>query len=147
MGKVNKMTVAFFGHRDAGENIKPKIKEVVIDLIENHNADKFLVGNNGNFDTTVRGVLADAEKIYPHIKYFVVLAYLPTEKREYEDHSHSVYPEGLEGVPLRFAISKRNELMVQQSQTVVTHVIRTYGGAYRFKALAEKKGKLVINIE
>lgn len=140
------MTVAFFGHRDTGENIKPKIKEVVIDLIENHNADTFLVGNNGSFDAMAKGVLEEIEKLYPHIKYRVVLAYLPTEKREYDDHSHSVYPEGIESVPLRFAISKRNELMVRQSDTVVTHVTRTYGGAYRFKTLAEKKGKRVINI-
>ena len=141
------MTVSFFGHRDAGEGIKSKIKEVVIDLIENYNADKFLVGNNGSFDNMVRCILSDAEKNYPHIKYSVVLAYLPTENRVREDYSHSVYPEGLEGVPLRFAISKRNELMVQQSETVVTHVTRTYGGAYRFKTFAEKKGKRVINIE
>lgn len=141
------MTVSFFGHRDAGEGIKSKIKEVVIDLVENYNADKFLVGNNGHFDEMVRSVLFDVEKSYPHIQYSVVLAYLPTENRVREDYSHSVYPEGLEGVPLRFAISKRNELMIRQSDVVVTHVIRTYGGAYHFKTLAEKKGKKVINIE
>ncbi len=141
------MTVVFFGHRDAKEGIKPKIKEVIIDLIENYNADKFLVGNNGYFDEMVKDILFDVEKSYPHIKYSVVLAYLPSEKREHEDYSHSVYPEGLEGALPRFAISKRNELMVQQSDVVVTHVIRTYGGAYHFKALAEKKGKRVINIE
>lgn len=140
------MVVAFFGHRDASEDIKPKIKEVVTDLIENHGADTFLVGNNGSFDAMVKGVLAEAEKEYPHVSYSIMLAYLPTEKREYEDHSHTVFPEGLEKVPLRFAISKRNELMVKRCHTVVAYVTHSYGGAYNFKAMAEKKGKTVINI-
>lgn len=48
------MTVAFFGHRDTPPIIEPKLKEIIIDLIENHDADKFLVGNNGNFDFLVR---------------------------------------------------------------------------------------------
>ncbi len=83
------MVVAFFGHRDAREDIKPKIKEVITDLIENHGADTFLVGNNGKFDAMVTNVLTEAEALYPHIKYSVVLAYHPVEKREYEDHSHT----------------------------------------------------------
>ena len=133
------MVVAFFGHRDAREDIEPKIKETVKDLIENHGADTFLVGNNGNFDAMVKKVLTKAEELYPHVKYSVVLAYLPIQKKEYEDHSHSVFPEGLEKVPLRFAISKRNELMIKRCQTVVAYVTHNYGGAYRFKTMAEKK--------
>lgn len=140
------MVVAFFGHKDAGADIKPKIKEVVKDLIENHQADIFLVGNNGSFDSMVKSVLAEAEKFYPHVKYNVVLAYHPVQIKENDDYSHTVFPEGLEKVPVRFAISKRNELMIKQSQTVVAYVTRSYGGAYKFKTIAEKKGKKVINI-
>ena len=140
------MVVTFFGHRDAGSEIKEKIKEEIIRLIENDGADTFLVGNNGNFDAMVKSVLDELEKAYD-IKYNIVLAYLPTKKREYDDHSHTVFPEGLESVPKRFAISKRNEMMIKECDIVITHVIRNYGGAYQFKALAEKKSKRVINIK
>ena len=35
------MVCSFFGHKDAGEDIKPKIYDVVEVLIVNHQADVF----------------------------------------------------------------------------------------------------------
>ena len=52
-------TCTFFGHRDCPETIKPKIREAVIDLIENHGVTMFYVGNQGNFD---RLVLASGDR-------------------------------------------------------------------------------------
>ena len=37
----------FFGHRDCPSSIKPKLREVLIDLIENHAVDMFYVGQQG----------------------------------------------------------------------------------------------------
>lgn len=34
----------FFGHQDCPSSIKPKLREVLIDLIENHTVDMFYVG-------------------------------------------------------------------------------------------------------
>ena len=34
----------FFGHRDCPSSIKPKLREALIDLIENHTVDMFYVG-------------------------------------------------------------------------------------------------------
>jgi hypothetical protein len=105
----------------------------------------FYVGNNGNFDTMVRRQLKDLSHTYP-ITYSVVLAYLPTEKNKYDDLTNTIYPEGIESVPKRFAISYRNKWMIQQSDIVVTYVTYTYGGAWQFKALAERQGKMVIEL-
>ena len=33
----------FFGHRDCPESIKPQLREVLIDLITNHDIDMFYV--------------------------------------------------------------------------------------------------------
>lgn len=52
-------TCTFFGHRDCPDTIKPRLREVLVDLIENHNMDMFYVGNQGHFDAIVRGVLRD----------------------------------------------------------------------------------------
>lgn len=139
------MVCTFFGHKDTPKEIEPTLRSTLIDLIENKNVNVFYVGNNGNFDTMVRRQLEDLSQTYP-IAYSVVLAYLPTEKNKYDDLTHTIYPEGLEIVPKRFAISWRNKWMIQQSDIVVTYVTRNFGGAAQFKELAEKLSKDVINL-
>ena len=138
-------TVTFFGHKDTPKEIEPTLRSTLIDLIENKNVNVFYVGNNGNFDTMVRRQLEDLSQTYP-ITYSVVLAYLPTEKNKYDNLTNTIYPEGLETVPKRFAISWRNKWMIQQSDVVVTYVTRTYGGAWQFKVAAERQNKTVIKL-
>lgn len=139
------MTVTFFGHKDTPEEIEPTLRSTLIDLIENHDATVFYVGNNGNFDTMVRRQLEELSQTYP-ITYSVVLAYLPTKKSEYDNFTNTLLPEGIETVPKRFAISYRNKWMTQQADTVVTYVTHTYGGAWQFKAKAESQGKILIEL-
>ena len=142
---MKEQTVTFFGHRDTPKETEPALRLTLIDLIENKNATVFYVGNNGNFDTMVRRQLEDLSQTYP-ITYSVVLAYLPTEKNKYDNLTNTIYPEGLENVPKRFAISYRNKWMIQQADTVVSYVIRTYGGAAKFKELAERLDKTVFEL-
>lgn len=139
------MVCTFFGHKNTPKEIEPTLRSTLIDLIENKNVNVFYVGNNGNFDTMVRRQLEDLSQTYP-ITYSVVLAYLPTEKNKYDDSSNTIYPEGLETVPKRFAISWRNKWMIQQSDIVVTYVTHSFGGAARFKEMAERLNKHVINL-
>ena len=139
------MICTFFGHKDTPKEIEPTLRSTLIDLIENKNVNVFYVGNNGNFDTMVRRQLEDLSQTYP-ITYSVVLAYLPTEKNKYDNLTNTIYPEGLETVPTRFAISWRNKWMIQQSDVVVTYVTRTYGGAWQFKVAAERQNKTVIKL-
>ena len=138
-------TVTFFGHKDTPKEIEPTLRSTLIDLIENKKVNVFYVGNNGNFDTMVRRQLEDLSQTYP-ITYSVVLAYLPDEKNRYDDMTGTLYPEGLETVPKRFAISWRNKWMLRQADTVITYVTHSFGGAAQFKVLAEKQGKNVINL-
>ena len=139
------MVCTFFGHKDTPKEIEPTLWSTLIDLIENKNVNVFYVGNNGNFDTMVRRQLEDLSKTYP-ITYSVVLAYLPTEKNKYDNLTNTIYPEGLETVPKRFAISWRNKWMIQQSDIVVTYVTHNFGGAAQFKEMAARMGKTVFNI-
>lgn len=139
------MTVTFFGHKDTPKEIEPTLRTTLVDLIENHGATEFYVGNNGNFDTMVRRQLENLSQTYP-ITYNVVLAYLPTEKNKYDDLTNTIYPEGIETPPKRFAISYRNKWMIKQADIVVTYVTHSFGGAWQFKVLAEKQGKIVIEL-
>ncbi len=138
------MTCTFFGHRNTPENIKIKLKEVLINLIENKNVDVFYVGNNGAFDKTVRELLKELKKIYK-INYCVAFAYIP-QKAECEDYSDTIYFDELNFKPHKVRIIERNKIMLKKSDIVVTYVTRTVGGAFDFKTLAEKSGKTVINI-
>ena len=139
------MTVTFFGHKDTPKEIEPTLRATLVDLIENHGATEFYVGNNGNFDTMVRRQFENLSQTYP-ITYNVVLAYLPTKKSEYDDYTNTILPEGIETIPKRFAISYRNKWMIQQSDVVVTYVTHSFGGAAQFKKMAVKQGKNIIEL-
>lgn len=138
------MTVTFFGHSDAPDTLRDKLKDVMIDLITNRGADLFYVGNNGNFDRLALSMLKELKNIYSYIEYRVVLAYLPTANSA--ELANTEYPEGIELVPKRFAICFRNKWMIEQSDVVVTYVVHSYGGAAKFAELARKKEKTVWNI-
>lgn len=104
------LTCTFFGHRDTPKEIKPVLRSILIDLIENKNVRKFYVGNHGGFAYMVRLSLIELKKIYP-IDYAVVLAYLPGEKYDPEDESptDTILPNGIESIPRKFAINYRNK--------------------------------------
>ena len=138
----------FFGHHDCPSSIKPKLREVVIDLIENHTVDMFYVGQQGAFDGIVRSVLKELVAIYPHINYAVVLERMPPKCNEFDTHDYSdtMLPEGIETVHPRFAISWRNKWMIKQSDYVVTYITRSWGGAAQFAELAEKQKKIIVSL-
>lgn len=139
------MVCTFFGHKDTPKEIEPTLRSTLIELIENKNVSVFYVGNNGSFDTMVRRQLEDLSQTYS-ITYSVVLAYLPTEKNKNDNLTNTIYPEGLETVPKRFAISWRNKWMIQQADVVVTYVTHNFGGAAQFKEIAIKHSKKVIEL-
>lgn len=141
------LTCTFFGHRDAPRETETALRSTLIYLIENKNVCNFLVGNHGNFDYMVKRILIELKEFYP-INYAVVLAYLPSKKYNLEEESPTdiILPEGIEAIPRKFAINYRNKWMIEQSDYVVTYVKHTVGGAVKFKALAEKKKRIVINL-
>ena len=59
---------------------------------------------------------------------------------------NTIFPEGIESVPKRFAIDFRNKWMVSHSDCVVVYVNKSFGGAAKFLDIAEKRGLTVINI-
>ena len=139
------MICTFFGHRDAPPKIKPALRQVLLDLIERQRVQQFYVGNHGSFDAMACSLLAELEQSHG-IRYEIVLAYLPREKAPLYDSDHTLLPEGIETVPPRFAIEYCNKWMIDYSDIVVTYVTRNFGGAAKFRDLAKKKGKTVIDL-
>ena len=139
----------FFGHRDCPEIVKPMLQKVLTDLIAEHGIDMFYVGNQGQFDAYVHSVLKELKQQFPLINYAVVLAYMPGKKSEYDDYYYAdtMLPEGIEEVHPKFAISWRNDWMLQQSEYVVTYITHSWGGAFQYAQKAHNADKKVINIE
>ncbi len=139
MGKV----CTFFGHRDAPDSVRPALHKVMTELVEKQDVDTFYVGQEGRFDAMVRAEWKVLAAAYPHVRCTVVLACLPTVLTESD--IATCYPEELENVPPRFTVDRRNRLMVEWADVVVTYVGGP-GGAAKFRALAQKKGRLVIDL-
>ena len=139
----------FFGHRDCPSSIRPRLRDTLVDLIENHAVDMFYVGRQGAFDAMVRSVLMELILEYPHIRYAVVLERIPGKRNESDprDYSDTMLPEGIENVYPRFAISWRNKWMLDRSDYVVTYITHSWGGAAQFAEMAEQQKKSIITID
>lgn len=140
------MICAFFGHKDTPESIRPLLESAVKQIIERYPDITFYVGNNGNFDRMVLSVLKSLSEDFPTISYSVILAYLPIKKDELYNSLPTIYPEGIESVPKKHAISYRNDWIVKKADMVICYITHNYGGAAKFVEKACKKGKTVCNL-
>ncbi|MBR5110090.1 MAG: hypothetical protein IK099_07830 [Clostridia bacterium] len=84
-----------------------------------------------------------AKPFFPEISSTLILPYIDkkTDMTYYDD---SLYPP-LENVPRRYAISKRNEWMVDAADIIVAYVLHGWGGAAKTLAYAKKRGKTMIS--
>ncbi len=139
-------TCCFFGHREVTHNIREKLKATIEKLITEDGVTDFYVGHQGQFDSMAYSVLKELKAKFPHIRYTVVLAYMPDERIKELYGEDTLFPDGLETVPKRFAISKRNDWMIQQSGYAVCYVYKITGGAAKFREKAESKGLRVIQV-
>ena len=73
---------------------------------------------------------------------------MPGAKEEWPTYEplEALYPEGLESVPPRYAISWRNKWMIRESDMAVTYITHSWGGAAQFAELAAKQKKFVIEL-
>lgn len=142
------MICCFFGHRDTPDSIRAKLEETIRQLIAENPDIEFMVGNQGHFDGMVFSALRKCREDYPSLNYHVVLAYMPGQKEEYQPYEdgETFYPEGLESVPRRFAIARRNDWMLKESDTVVAYIRFLGGGAGQFVQKAERQKKRIINL-
>ena len=138
----------FFGHRNFNINAVPLILNTIRVLIENEDVDVFFIGNNGAFDASVISTLDKLRSSYNFKAYIVLPSYSPFSKCSATDLPfNTIIPDGLERIPKKFAILKRNEWMINHSDFIVTYVRHEAGsGAAKAKKLAIAKNKTVIEL-
>ena len=140
------MTVTFCGHStlyDSDGSISAKLVEVLEQLVA-EGANQFYLGGYGSFDALAAKTVKDLQKTHPQMHSTLVLPYLDREynKELYDD---STYPP-LEEVPRRYAISRRNEWMVDQADVVISCVDHGWGGAANTLEYAKRKKKRIISV-
>lgn len=142
------MICALFGNSKLFEDVEQILQQALCALIQEHSTVNFYVGTHGDFDSAALRVLKKLKGQYPFMDYTIILAYLPTKKDALSDSdaSHSVFPQILDSVPLRFAIDKRNRFMLEQADIILTYTRYSTGNTAKYKQLAVKKGKTVIEL-
>ena len=143
---MEKNAACFFGQREVLHNIRPKLTAIIERMITEKDVKEFYVGNQGQFDSMVYSVLKELKVKYPHIRYIVVLAYMPDEHIKEVYGEDTLFPDGMENVPKKFAISKRNDWMILHSGFAVCYVYKITGGAAKFREKAEKKGLQIVDV-
>ena len=137
------MRITFCGHKEVWdrEPVERRLKQVCGELIS-QGANEFFLGGYGHFDYMCASVLRELKKIHSQIRLILVLPYLNSTMIT-DGYDETVYPP-LETVPPRFAIVRRNEWMVRESDVVAAYVIRGFGGAAKTLEYARKKKKTII---
>lgn len=113
-----------FGNSSAPELCKIALKVAIEEQILTNCIHTFVVGAYGNFDRFAASVLRQVKNAYPHIQLLLLIPYHPYI-RNFEvppGFDRTYYPFGMENVPPRFAISRANELMIQNCSSIICYV-------------------------
>ncbi|MBE6450226.1 MAG: DUF1273 domain-containing protein [Alphaproteobacteria bacterium] len=142
----------FFGHRECILTPKEieKLTNTIRFLIQIRKINRFCVGGMGDFDKIVTSTIKKLKKEFPNIKLELALAYLPKNKIKYEKdlnvYDNVFLPENIELSPPKFAIVKRNKLMVIRSDYIICYIRYQFGGAYNAVNFAKSQNKTIFNI-
>lgn len=136
------MNVTFCGHSKLyqTENISKWLDIILPALIEG-GATTFYLGGYGDFDSLAAAAVRRQKTKYPNIEAVLVLAYLNREM-DASRYDGTTYPP-LETVPPRYAIVRRNEWMVRESDVVISGVTHGWGGAAKTLDFAKRKQKII----
>ena len=114
----------FFGHREADEQLLPRLESVVDRLILGEGVRYFYVGGYGGFDRIVATAVKNAKQQHPNITLMLVLPYHPAERsvETPDGFDGTYYADGMEKVPKRYAIVRANRCMVETCDWLVCYV-------------------------
>ena len=118
-----KKTCFLFGHSDTPEGILPLLEQVVSICCREHGIQSFLVGQYGNFDRWAGLAVKTVKQQHPSISLRLLLAYHPAERPAElpSGYDGTIYPDGQEFVPRRYAIVRANRHMIQTSDAVICY--------------------------
>lgn len=139
------MNCMLFGHADAPDSLKSALEEAVIKISKENNNVEFLVGNNGNFDFLTQSTIEKLKNEGIKINYKIILSRIDEcpLNRCYEQ---SIFPEALATAIPRYAISKRNDWIIKNSDIAICYVSRIATNSFKTLSRLKKRGVEVINL-
>lgn len=136
------MKITFCGHSQTSDQDKvTSWLDMILPALIEGGATTFYLGGYGDFDRLAAAAVRRQKCTYPYIESVLVLPYL---NKEFDPTAYdcTTYPP-LEKVPPRYAIVKRNQWMVSESDVVISGVTHSWGGAAKTLDFAKRKGKVI----
>lgn len=154
--RLSDITVTFCGHstiydKDVKEALYKAISDVLFPL---SSIDKvtFFCGGYGAFDELCSIVIDEIRRqgVAPEIEKVFVTPYISESYKDRIDLMRSRYDDvvfpPIESVPLKYAISRRNEWMIDQADVVISYVTHSFGGAATTLRYAYRKKKTIVRL-
>ena len=154
---MSEIIITFCGHSSVPnkEETMRKLVQQLTGVVSEIPAEQciiFYCGGYGDFDYCAEKATLEIKKAFPRrdIKRFYITPYIDDSHKERLNDMEkrfdgTVYPP-LESVPLKFAISKRNEWMIDQADVFVSGVTHDWGGGATTLKYAERKKKRIISV-
>lgn len=140
-------TCFFIGHRDAPQEIAPKLDEAVNNAIAQHGVTTFLVGHYGNFDRMAAASVIRAKARHKSVLLFMLLPYR-------SDTHYEHLPDGFNGVFCPFnaapadvaAIPIANKYAISHCDHLISYVCHE-GNSPGFLEFAYERGGIhIVNL-
>ena len=153
-GGVTAVVISFIGHRHLyNSNILfESVRQAIVENIDFVERVVFFCGGYGDFDDLCARACRSVKQQIKNCEIVFVTPYMTVAQQEkikglmeLNLYDSVIYPP-LEQVPLKFAICKRNEWMVDQSDFIIAYVEHSFGGAYQSLRYARRKGKRIVNL-
>lgn len=144
----DEMIITFIGHSKlkSVSAVESALREVLEKYISPENRITFYCGGYGDFDLLCARVVRDMKRNISNCESILVIPYLNRGKSDIGSlYDQTLYPP-FESVPLKFAILKRNEWMIDESDVVIAFVEFSFGGASKSLAYAKRKNKTIVNL-
>ena len=126
------MIVTFIGHRKLhfDNSFRKQLKELLLSLIDDRNADTFLFGSRSDFNNLCLDIVTEIQKERPNIKRVYVRAEYPYINKDYEDYLLGSYdvtyiPENVIDAG-KAAYIERNFHMIDKSDLCVFYYDENY---------------------
>ena len=148
------MVISFFGHRSLynRKDLFERVEKAIRENIDFNEKIVFFCGGCGDFDDLCARVCRSLKEEYKNCEIVFVTPYMTVSQQEKINgwmslglYDSTIYPP-LEDVPLKFAIIKRNEWMIDQSDLVIAYVEHSHGVEYQCLNYARRKEKRIVNL-
>lgn len=146
------MVISFCGHRDFTPDAEEEktIIDILLKYAETEQEVICYTGGYGAFDWFAASCINKAKKAAHNIVNCLVVPYITSSYLERislhtKELDEVIYPP-LENIPPKFAIIRRNEWMIENSDLLIAYVKYSWGGAAKTLEYAKRRGKPILSI-